>query len=177
MKKNDVEKLITSTITKELELLKNDLRKKYEEILDEMNKNGTLYSGITRKNVSKEGTEVIKNHLGNLFSTFDEFPLRIKKEYWLNIETSLQKEIENLEKEYSNELIKIADPHTTVSNAIFQDAEKQLKLLIKDHVLKSRVEGFESEASYRMKAEKRSKWALCISIISLIISIAIFLFK
>ena len=157
--------------------MKNELDKKYNEILEEMNRNGILFSGITRKKVSEEGTEIIKKHLINLFSAFDKFPFKIKIEYWLEVETLLKKEMGSLEKDYSDKLKNIADPHTTKSNDLFQGVEKWLQLLIKDHISKSGIEGFESEAFYRMANNKRSIAALWISCISLVISLIALLSK
>lgn len=177
MKKNDLEKLINNTVSQEVKLLKKSLSKEYKKILEEMNARGILYSGITRKSFSKKGNEIVEDHLKNLVSTLNGFPVRIKEEYWLKMETELKKEIEDLEGEYHNKIVKIAGPYSTMPKPLFQNAKEQLESLIKDNVLKSQAKGFESEAFYRVAANKRSIIALIISIISIVFAVLTWIFK
>jgi hypothetical protein len=166
--KNNLEKLMTHTVNQEVELLKNNLGKKYKKILEEMNKRGILYSGITRKNVKDKGNEIVKEHLKNLVETLNNFPVQIEEKYWLKIGKELKKEIEDSEGKYSDALAKITNPGLSDSNILFQDAKGQLEFLVEDNILKNQIKGFEDTASYGIASNKHSIIALIKSIISIV---------
>jgi len=175
-KSNNLEKIIDQTVEHEVELLKTELADEYKRIKEEMNSRGILFSGITVSAVKNKGNGIIKKHLENTIKSLNSFPFRIKEEYWLKMKEKLEKEIESLGDKYSRALRETLNSLSIPGN-FFQDAKNQLDFLAENSIIKSRTKGFESESYYKLASTKLSRWAIAIALISLGLSILMWILK